>query len=541
MSSGRPAPISSGAPSRPRACSSKAQQDLSDAEAALSAGNLDQAQRLYSAVQQNDFATTGQKEQALQSLQLIAQKRQLAQSTQPAVEAPAAPVAAPEAAPVPAVQPAAAPAAEPAPAAPVPAPASAEAAPAAAPVPAAPATQLVARNIEAQHQAVLLVDQARELLQAGDYDAADARVAQALRTVPNLPEAVEVQRRIAEARLSLPASSLVSRIRQTNRLQWDLAVRKYRDLEQQILRNVNNHEFEEARRSLLQARQVIAQARPYADSPEIYQALLADTSSLDDFMAQEERVYNEQRVREMYVRATQEELTRKQRAEEMRQRQVKELMGEAQRLYRERRFDDAVETLKQVLAIAPDYELARWLKTDWEEMAVHKREKSMLQDMQRERQISLIEADESMIPWHVFVRYPDNWPEISLRQERYGAFQRTEDDATRKARHQLDEIVPEISFETVTFNDAIDRIRRDSQLNIFPNWNALTQYGITRDTEVNLPRLTNLDLATGPGTASQAGQRQPRGRHAPGLGDRGRRPDDLDPRRPEPQPDHPRL
>ena len=89
--------------------------------------------------------------------------------------------------------------------------------------------------MDAQRQAVLLVDQARELIQAGDYDAAEARLAQAMRIVPNLPEAVEVQRRVGEARLALPASSLVSRIRQTNRLQWDLAVRKYRDLEQQIL------------------------------------------------------------------------------------------------------------------------------------------------------------------------------------------------------------------------------------------------------------------------------------------------------------------
>ena len=60
----------------------------------------------------------------------------------------------------------------------------------------------------------------------------------------------------------------------------------------------------------------------------------------------------------------------------------------------------------------------------------------MLQDMQRERQISLIEADESMIPWHVYVRYPENWPEVSRRQDRYGAFERTEDEATRKARRQ---------------------------------------------------------------------------------------------------------
>jgi general secretion pathway protein D len=359
-------------------------------------------------------------------------------------------------------------------------------------VPVVPASKPATREIDTQRQAVLLVDQARELLQSGDYDAADARLAQALRLVPNLPEAVEVQRRVQEARLALPASSLVSRIRQTNRLQWDLAVRKYRDLEQQILRDVNDHNFDEARRELLQARQVIAAARPYAETPEIYQALIADTTSLDEFIAQEERTYNEQRVKQMYLQATNEEIARRTLAEQTKKRQIDELMNEAQRLYRQRLYEDAVETLKQVLAIAPDYELARWLKTDWEEMAIHKREKDMLQDMQRERQVSLIEADESMIPWHVYVRYPENWPEITKRQERYGAFQRMEDEASRAARRKLDEVVPEISFEAVTFGDAIERIRRDSGLNIVVNWAALQQYAITRDQEVNLPRLLNI-------------------------------------------------
>jgi general secretion pathway protein D len=461
----------------------KAGQDLTDAEAALNSGDLDQAHRLYAAVQANDYADAAQKNKAAESLELIAQKRKLAQATQPAAErAATAPVTV-----APATPPAAQAVPEPPPA-PTPV-AAAEAPPVAA---GAAASQPAVHEMDTQRQAVQLVDQARELLQSGDYDAADARLVEALRLVPNLPEAVEVQRRVQEARLALPTSSLVSRIRQTNRLQWDLAVRKYRDLEQQILRDVNNRNFDEARRQLLQARQVIAVARPYADSPEIYQALIADTNSLDDFIAQEERTYNEQRVKEMYLQATNEEKARRTLAEETKKRQVDELMNEAQRLYRQRLYDDAVETLKQVLAIAPDYELARWLKTDWEEMAIHKREKTMLQDMQRERQISLIEADESMIPWHVFVRYPENWPEITKRQERYGAFQRMEDEASRAARRKLDEVVPEIAFEAVTLADAIERIRHDSELNIVVNWAALQQYAVSRDQEVNLPKLFNI-------------------------------------------------
>ena len=60
---------------------------------------LDQAEQLFTGIQQNDFASAGQQAQAVQSLQLIAQKRQLAQSTQPAVESSETPRSAPAAPP----------------------------------------------------------------------------------------------------------------------------------------------------------------------------------------------------------------------------------------------------------------------------------------------------------------------------------------------------------------------------------------------------------------------------------------------------------
>lgn len=92
-----------------------------------------------------------------------------------------------------------------------------------------------------------------------------------------------------------------------------------------------------------------------------------------------------------------------------------------------------------------------------------------------------------------YVRYPGNWAEVVRRQERYGALQRMEDPSTRKARRQFNAVVPEIAFEPGTsLSDAIDRIRRDSGMNVFVNWPALQQYGITREHEVELPRMAEV-------------------------------------------------
>lgn len=115
------------------------------------------------------------------------------------------------------------------------------------------------------------------------------------------------------------------------------------------------------------------------------------------------------------------------------------------------------------------------------------------QPVYRQPDISPVQAETSTYSGETFVRYPANWAEICRRQERYGALQRMEDRPTREARQKFAAIVREISFEpAVPFADAIDRIRRDSGLNLVVNWPALQQSGVTRDQEVALPPLTNI-------------------------------------------------
>ncbi len=92
-----------------------------------------------------------------------------------------------------------------------------------------------------------------------------------------------------------------------------------------------------------------------------------------------------------------------------------------------------------------------------------------------------------------YVRYPGNWAEVVQRAQRYGAAQRMEDAPTRQARSKFNATVPEIVMEpAVSLADAFERIGRDSGLNVFVNWPGLQQYGVTREQEVSLPRLTNV-------------------------------------------------
>jgi hypothetical protein len=64
-------------------------------------------------------------------------------------------------------------------------------------------------------------------------------------------------------------------------------------------------------------------------------------------------------------------------------------------------------------------------------------------------------------------------------------------DAT--VNHQLSTRLPELNFQGVTINDALDFLRDVSGANITVNWKALEGAGMTRDAQVNL-HLTGITL-----------------------------------------------
>jgi uncharacterized membrane protein YgcG len=54
------------------------------------------------------------------------------------------------------------------------------------------------------------------------------------------------------------------------------------------------------------------------------------------------------------------------------------------------------------------------------------------------------------------------------------------------ARHELNAVLPEVTFNGVALTDSLDFIRDVSGLNLTVNWKALEEAGITRDTPVTL-------------------------------------------------------
>ncbi|MBI5765041.1 MAG: hypothetical protein HZA51_16115 [Planctomycetes bacterium] len=285
-------------------------------------------------------------------------------------------------------------------------------------------------------------------------------------------------------RSSNGGSSIVEQLAEEHELLWQQAARIYRDTESKIRKAVLAEDFDEARRILDFAKQTLEMNRRYASPPSRYEDLRIQASELEKFLDDEQRDFDEREIQKKHQEIEQQEAERTNRIRATKLRQVEQLMQQAAELRKERRYDDAIQVLKQVLAIDPENSQAAWMKDTIEDFSVANRDRGTLDTKSAQTQDLLIENHETLIPWHKDVMYPKNWPEIASR--RTGSEESAESDSTRVARKKLQAVASELVFEAKRFEDVIENLRALTGLNIVPNWAALSAAAIEKEAEVNL-------------------------------------------------------
>lgn len=286
------------------------------------------------------------------------------------------------------------------------------------------------------------------------------------------------------ARASTGGSSIVEQLAEEHELLWQQAAKTYRDTESKIRKAVLAEDFDEARRLLDFAKQTLEMNRRYASPPSRYEDLRTQASELEKFVDDEQRDFDEREIQKKHQEIEQQEAERTNRIRSTKLRQVEQLMQQAAELRKERRYDDAIQVLKQVLAIDPENNQAAWMKDTIEDFSVANRDRFLIDAKHAQVQDLLLENDETIIPWHKDVMYPKNWPEIASR--RTGSEESAESDSTRVARKKLQAVAPELAFEAKRFEDVIENLRALTGLNIVPNWAALSAAAIEKEAEVNL-------------------------------------------------------
>ncbi|MFQ5806591.1 MAG: hypothetical protein ACE5I3_09090 [Phycisphaerae bacterium] len=329
-----------------------------------------------------------------------------------------------------------------------------------------------------------------------------AEAAKPLGPVPEQPPA-EPEQPEAKPQVSEPAApptppgprrrTLVDDLRARDDLLWQRAVAKMQEAKQKAEEAVKAERFDEARQLAESALQVIEANRAYAQPPSRYEAARAIALELKKSVQEAYDEYSRRKADEQRVAIRklvgEREASQKRQREEM----VERLFNTARQLFKEQRFRDAAEAIRQVLALDPANAKATfWLDT-YEDFASLYEQKDVERQIRRQTQRTLQAGDEARIPWPHDILYPKNWMEIVARragiEQGYGA------GSDFELNRMLESNQAEINFEELPFDQLIDFLTDLNQMNITVDWEDLENSGIDRDKPVSI-RLKDVSLRT---------------------------------------------
>jgi general secretion pathway protein D len=313
---------------------------------------------------------------------------------------------------------------------------------------------------------------------------------------PAKPEPLEIKPE-KEAPAAPPGPrrlTIVDEMRARDDLLWQRAKAKMEEAAQKAGEAVAAERFDEARRQAQTALQVIEANRAYAQPPSKYEAARAFALELQESVQRAYDEYSRRKADEQ--RAEIRRLIGEREATQERQRQeaVQQLFNTARQLQKELRFREAAEAMRRLLAIDPANAEARYLLDAYDDAASFQDQKEVRTEIGRQTQRVLQEADEVRIPWTQDILYPKNWMEIISRPTRrqVGSVGPGEDFELNR---RLDSTQPEVNFEELPFDQAIDFLTDLNKMNIAVDWEDLAQSGVDRDKPITI-RLKEVSLRT---------------------------------------------
>lgn len=421
----------------------KALRDLEDAETAIAEGEVGHAQRLLESVLNNEYAAEALRHSAQAQLRDLRAAQPSPRTTAPAGAASREPVAMPPREPPPTFS-----------------------------------------QQDAQ-QARVSTQEADEAVRTGRYDEARRLYGQALGLVPGYPEAVAGLQRLREHERNLNgerAESLINRIRQESRINWQRTAAQYRDVEEVIHKHVAGERFDEAHQMLIRARQIVEAGKQFADPLTKYESLRGELEAVEEYVRTAERSYNERKVAEVRREIEEQRQRHLREVEQRRARQVDALMKQAMQHRKDGDLDAAVNVLRQVIVIDRKHQPARWMMDALEELRQYKAGRRFREDFYDQARKVLNDVEESKIPWHEQLRYPKNWLELISRPTRHRPGVSGPGSYLLGA---LDKRIP-VDFRGEPFDEVIERLATANRVNVIVNWNDLKRAGVERSVPIDL-------------------------------------------------------
>ena len=462
------------------AAASKAQAKdkgvLAAARKALTDNRLDDAETGFAAAAQSEYLTAADKQAATEQLVLVKERKAVAAAMPGRRDKPV-----PKAA-IPKVEPAAKANADPA------APKDTKAA------------NMVARIKAERAKARQLVEAGRAAMAKHDYDEAKKLFEQALALAPEMEEARRLLKRAriqsGEAAAGQKSLTRLAEIRKINKEASDVDIAVAMKRAQEILAKPrkNAADFDSAESAVNLAESTLKRNKSLYP-PSDYLAAKQQTDDLRQFIDVKRKGWGKAEEEKKRREVAEAEMKRIQALEQRRQNKILTLTGRIRTLVGRKQFQGALDLTDHVLKLDPDHRYASEQRILLTQLVSMRLEHKHMQTFNEQRRRSLVDIREAEIPWYDFLRYPDDWREITRRREPFGAGAMAESEIDQATREKLRlKIDGEVDFDKTPFKDAIDFLRNVSAANIHVKWKTLEDEGIDDTAEVENVKVTGVTV-----------------------------------------------
>jgi len=319
------------------------------------------------------------------------------------------------------------------------------------------------------------------------------------------PEPAELQEVPSESvrlepvapRLAPPGSepTLMDRVIEARQIQKQQALASFAAADQRIREAVDAREFLTARDILSEARQEVYRNRNLFTQSE-FERLLLNVDSLAALIEAEQQAYQQRQIMQQMQEAETQRLERERRTQEEKYERIQEIYLEVARLRREKRFDEAIERAREILAIEPTYDRAKWVIEDLQDLSMYREQNRIDEEVDAEGRVLFNEGDKARIPYSDEVRYPENWEELT--QSRRELMRRLNKTLVGEAPARLTErklegtIVEDVRPLRGSLRNAFNYFKGQG-IKLFVRWDALEIEGLVPDSEVNFESLEGLE------------------------------------------------
>lgn len=280
------------------------------------------------------------------------------------------------------------------------------------------------------------------------------------------------------------ASDVISAAAEAARVQYNDYMRDARQA-------LGQDAFQRAGDRIEQARQVLDANRKNISVQE-FQALYQSTQDLETLVQQRELLVTGPVQEGDSDKINQEGQINRIDVLKQQDQRVQELLYDALTAQRQMKYGLALEYVERALAIDPLNFAAQAMREMIRDSLVLvegvalNREKRLYGAMNSNVNL------EAAIPYTELLRYPPDWPELTVRRlaSLQGEDEMSERD--RQVEQQLAQEVP-VDFEANTLANVVDYFRNITGMNIAVNWQALQATGVTQDTPITL-KLRNVPV-----------------------------------------------